>query len=141
MEYRRFGDTYVVRLERGEEILTQLAELCKAESIKLAAVEALGAADRIVFGLYNVAEKVYHKTVLEEGEYEITSLLGNISEMDGKPYLHLHINAAGADGITHGGHLNEARISATCEMFVRLIDGHVGRRHDDTTGLNLYKFD
>ena len=42
---------------------------------------------------------------------------------------------------SRGGHLNEARISATCEIFVRRIEGHVGRMRDAVTGLNLYKFD
>ena len=140
MEYRKFNDTYIVRIQRGEEILTQLTELCRKEKITLAAVEGIGAADRVVMGLYNVEEQVYHKTELT-GEMEITSLLGNISEMNGGPYLHLHINVAGADGITRGGHLNEAVISATCEISIRCIDGHVGRERSEEIGINLYKFD
>ena len=140
MEYRKFNDTYVVRLARGEEILTQVMKLCRDENIKLAAVEGIGAADRVVMGLYNVEEKVYHKTELT-GEMEVTSILGNVSEMNGQPYLHLHINVSGADGIARGGHLNEAVISGTCELFVRCIEGHVGRAHEDLTGLNIYAFD
>ena len=84
MEYRKFNDTYVVRLARGEEILTQVMKLCRDEDIKLAAVEGIGAADRVVMGLYNVEEKVYHKTELK-GEMEVTSILGNVTEKDGEP--------------------------------------------------------
>ncbi|MBQ7419006.1 MAG: hypothetical protein IJV18_13110 [Acidaminococcaceae bacterium] len=41
----------------------------------------------------------------------------------------------------HGGHLNECRISATCEIFVRAIPRTVNRRFDaDGVGLNLYAF-
>ena len=40
-----------------------------------------------------------------------------------------------------GGHLNECRISATCELCVRKLEGVVERRLDaDGTGLNLYQF-
>ena len=139
MEYKCFGDTYVVRIDRGEEIIEKLTELCKKEKIRLGSIEGLAAADHIVMGAYSVSEKVFHKTELNE-EMEVSSLTGNISEKDGEVYLHLHINAAGKDGITHGGHLNEARISATCEIFVRKINGVVERKPDPVTGLNLYEF-
>ena len=41
---------------------------------------------------------------------------------------------------THGGHVNELYISATCEMILRLIPGEVGRKPDAVTGLNLFDF-
>ena len=39
-----------------------------------------------------------------------------------------------------GGHLNEARVSATCEVVVRVINGEVGRQFSNEIGLNLFKF-
>ena len=141
MEYRKFGDTYVVRIQRGEKIIEQLTSLCKKENIRLGSIEGLGAAGKVTVGCYNVEEKHYYKTTFEGGTFEITSLTGNISEMNGEVYLHVHMSFAGEDGIGHGGHLNEAVIAATAEIFVRCLDGHVGRAHDEETGLNLYKFD
>ena len=140
MEYRSFGDTYIIRLDRGEEILTALTAFCKAEQITLGSVEALGAADHVIIGLYDVAARQYHKHTFD-GPMEITSLTGNISTKDGETYLHLHINLCREDMSVIGGHLNECRISATCEMFVRKLSGTVERKLDtETTGLNLYKF-
>ena len=43
-------------------------------------------------------------------------------------------------GEVFGGHLNEAYISATCEMVVTVVDGTVDRFHDGQTGLNLFRF-
>ena len=40
MEYKRFHDTIVVRIDRGEEILTQLKEVALKEKITLANVQA-----------------------------------------------------------------------------------------------------
>ena len=36
MEYRKFGDTYIVRMDPGEEILTQLKVFAEQEGVKLA---------------------------------------------------------------------------------------------------------
>ena len=140
MEYRRFGDAWVLRLDRGEEVLASLEAFCRTENVSLGSVEGLGASDHTVIGLYDVSERVYHKSTFDE-PMEITSLLGNISQKDGEVYLHLHITLGRADSSVIGGHLNECRISATCELFVRPLPGIVERRLDeDVTGLNLYRF-
>ena len=140
MEFRKFSDTYVVRLDRGEEIIAALTDLCKMEDIALGSIEGLGAADHAVVGLYDVGKKEYHKTEFN-GPMEITALTGNVSRKEGEVYLHIHICFCDEAMNLHGGHLNECRISATCELFVRTIPGQVNRRFDaDGVGLNLYDF-
>ena len=47
MEYRKFGDTIVLRLEVGEEIAESLAALCEKEKLELCQVSGLGAAGQI----------------------------------------------------------------------------------------------
>ena len=140
MEFKKFSDTYVVRLDRGEEIIASLTELCKKEDIVLGSIEGLGAADHAVVGLYDVGKKEYHKSEFN-GPMEITALTGNVSRKDGEVYLHIHICFCDEAMNLHGGHLNECRISATCELFVRTVPGQVNRRFDaDGVGLNLYEF-
>ena len=140
MDFRKFNDTYVIRMDRGEEILSTLTELCRKEQITLGSVSALGAADHAVIGLYDVGARQYHRHSFDE-PMEITSLVGSISTKEGEPYLHLHINLCREDMSVIGGHLNECRISATCEMIVRQLDGIVERKLDEAeTGLNLYEF-
>lgn len=137
MEYKRIGDTLVARIDRGEEILQSLKTICEKENIRLASVSAIGAVDHAVVGLYRVDEKKYYKNTFD-GEMEMTSLSGNVTEKKGQVYLHLHANFAGADGKVVGGHLNEAVISGTCEMFIHTLSGTVGRKPDDETGLNVF---
>ncbi|HHV47200.1 MAG TPA: DNA-binding protein [Tissierellia bacterium] len=139
MEYRRFKDKYVVRLQRGEEIIESLTRLCRENDIKLGRVTAIGAANKAKIGLFNVETKEYHSKELE-GDMEITNLSGNISRKDGEVYLHLHITLCDKDNRAFGGHLNMAVISATCEMIIDVIDGYVEREFDDEVGLNLFKF-
>lgn len=138
MQYHLFGDTILVRLDRGEEILTQIKALAAAENIKLAHITALGAVDDLTVGVYKVAEQKYYANHFT-GDFEIVSLTGTIDTMNDEFYAHLHISVGDEHGHVFGGHLTEARISATCEMVVRLIDGHIDRQRDSITGLNLWQ--
>ena len=139
MEYLKSNNAYVVRLQRGEEILKSLEDLCLKEGIKAAAVSGIGACDYAQVGVYEIDRKEYLKTTLT-GSMEILSLTGNITQKDEKPYLHLHIVLGDDKCMCRGGHLNEARISVTCEIVVTPIAGFVGRRPDEETGINLMDF-
>ena len=52
MEYRKFDKTYIVRIDRGEEILEQVRELALKEGIRLASVQALGAVNEFTVGVF-----------------------------------------------------------------------------------------
>ena len=140
MQYKRFDNTIIARMDKGEEILEQLKDIAVKENIKLASISALGAVDYFEAGVYDVANKQYHKNSFK-GAFEIVSLTGTINTMDGQYYSHLHMSAGGQDGKVFGGHLNKAIISATCEMVINIKNGKVYRFYDDVTGLNLFKFD
>lgn len=137
MKYKKFNNTYVVRIEKDEEVINKITELCNKENIKLGSITGIGATDKLTIGLFDTTSKKYHKTTLT-GPMEITSLMGNISTKDGETYLHLHINVCNSDMHVYGGHLNECYISATCELHIIKIDGEVDRYFDESIGLNLY---
>lgn len=139
MEYRRFGDSFIIRMDKGEEIVEQLTAVAARERIALAEVSALGAVGSFTAGVFYPCEKEYHANDFT-GDFEIVSLTGTVTEMDGKPYLHLHMSAGDREGRVWGGHLNRAVVSATCEMVVRVLDGHVGRAFSPEIGLNLLSF-
>ena len=140
MQYKRFGDTVLVRFDKGEEILEQLQKVAEKEGIRLAEISALGAVNDFTVGVFNTAEKKYYANHFE-GAFEIVSLTGTVSTMDGKYYAHLHMSAGNDKGEVFGGHLNRAVISATCEMVIRVIDGQIDRYHDEEIGLNLFRLD
>ena len=139
MEYRRFGNTIVARIDRGEEILAAVRKIAGAEHIQLASVSALGATNDFTVGVYNVDEKQYHANDFK-GNFEIVSLAGTINTMDGEFYTHLHMSAGDEKGQVFGGHLNRAVVSAVCEMVITVIDGVVDRRFSEEIGLNLFRF-
>ena len=136
MQYQKFGNTYLVRIDLNEEIMQSLTALCEQEDICLAHIEALGAANHAVIGVYDLKEQTYHREVLD-GFMEITGLTGNVTRKDGNVYLHLHGTMADQKNIIHGGHVIELRVGATCEMFVTVLPGEVNRIRDEKLGINL----
>ena len=139
MEYRKFNQTIVVRIDRGEEILEKIKEIALKENIKLANINALGAVGEFTVGVFKTKEKKYYSNSFE-GDFEIVSLTGTINTMNGEFYSHLHMSAGNDKGEVFGGHLNKAIVSATCEMIIKIIDGTVDRYFDEEIGLNLFKF-
>ncbi len=139
MEYRKYNDDLVIRMDRGEEILSSLKEVCLKEKILLGSISAIGAVDSFVVGVYDVEKKEYHSKEYN-GAYEIVSLVGNISTMNDEYYSHLHLACADKENRVVGGHLNSARVSATVEMFLHVLAGKVDRIKDEETGLNIFKF-
>ena len=139
MLYKRFNDTYMLRIDKGEEVIRSLTELCEKENIHLAQVDAIGAAESAVIGVYDLETASYHWEDLPFF-MEIASLSGSVTEMNDKPYIHLHTTLADQQNKTHAGHVIELTIGATCEMFVRVLPGEVIRKKDEEVGLNLWEF-
>ena len=139
MEYRRFGNKIVARIDKGEEIMASAKEICEKENVTLAQLSALGALESFSVGFFDTDEKKYYGNDYKI-HAEITSLWGTVSTMDGELYFHVHMSAADRYNRLYGGHLVSAVVSATCEMVIDVIDGKVEREFSPEIGLNLYKF-
>lgn len=139
MEYRTFDDTIVIRLDPGDEICACMLDIAAKEKIHTAEISGLGALDHLTVALYDVSTKAFHKNAFE-GAWEVVSLTGTLTRKDGEPYLHAHISAGDETGRVVGGHLLEARVSATAEILIRKLKGEVGRKYDEALGLNLFSF-
>ncbi|MDD4136870.1 MAG: DNA-binding protein [Methanoregula sp.] len=137
MRYKKSGVTFILRIDRGEEIISTLKQFCTDQKIALGTVQGIGAVSSAVIGLFETATKTYHTTTLS-GDYELTSLLGSITMQDGQPYLHVHATLSDASYHAFGGHLTGAVVSGTCEIFIRTIDDTVSRRFDPGVGLKVF---
>ena len=139
MEYKRFGNTIIARLDIGEEITATLKQVAEAENIKLAAVSGIGASKNTEVGVYNPEKGGYNRFFYEEF-CEITSLVGTFTTMDGKHYSHLHITLAAGDGRILGGHLFSSEIALTGEIVINIIDGEAKRVFNPEIGINQITF-
>ena len=139
MNYKRYGNQYLLRVDKGEGIAAAIRELCEKEGISCGVIHGLGAADRVELGLFRTDIKKFVGHTYE-GMYEIATLNGNISRMDGEVYLHLHAVIGNEENEARGGPLVEARVSATAEIVVTSFDGDAGRKFSEEIGLNLFDF-
>ena len=140
-KYKQVRDNmYVLSLDNHVEVSAAIAAFCAEKGILAGNVMGLGAVSEATFRFLDPNTLKYvDKTFTEQ--MEITNLTGNISQKDGKPYLHLHITASRRDYTCIGGHLLTAYINGACELYVEAFtDAFVGRYADPQTGINLYQF-
>ena len=140
-KYKQVRDNmYVLSLDNHVEVSAAIAAFCVEKGILAGNVMGLGAVSEATFRFLDPNTLKYvDKTFTEQ--MEITNLTGNISQKDGKPYLHLHITASRRDYTCIGGHLLTAYINGACELYVEAFpDAFVGRYADPQTGINLYQF-
>ena len=102
MKYIKDGKSYIVRIDRGEEVLDKLNEFIKETDVKAASITGIGACSEVELGVYSVKKREYIKNKYE-GEFEILSLIGNITQDGEEPYIHLHIMIS--DGMVLAGGL------------------------------------
>ena len=139
MEYKRYGSVIALRLDKGDDITESIYTVSEKEGVKAAKVSGIGATDNFTVGVFDIAKKEYEKFNFS-GNHEINALTGNITEKDGKPYIHLHITATGKNGKVVGGHLIKGVISLTGEIVIMVIGGDITREFDENLGINRWKF-
>ena len=134
------GDKFIISIDNHQEIMSALAAFCQEQGILAGEVHGIGAVNKATLRFLNPVTKKYVDKTFEE-QMEASSLVGNISEKDGKVYLHVHASFGRADYTVVGGHLLSATLNGACELVVTRFHCKSGRQFDDETGLNLYKFD
>lgn len=137
MKSRKIDSVYVIRLECGDKIIEKLIEFCKAEGVNAGYFNGLGAVTEAELGHFNLETKDYSAKMFQ-GPYEITSLHGSVSVLDGKPFIHAHLTMGDRQFVTYSGHLREGTAGATCEIFLVPLTVVIQRKLDEKTGLNLF---
>lgn len=126
-------------LDYGSDLLNSLTYICEKENIVLGRLELIGAVQKARIGYYLQDRNIYTSSELNY-PMEITSLTGNISLKDGKPFVHAHINLANAAGHVLGGHLMEGTIVFAAEFIIQTFEGpEFSRIFDENTKLALWK--
>lgn len=136
MQYLKTKNAYILRLEQNEELITTLKDFVIDNKIKSAFFYGLGTIKELILGYYDTKQKIYHKRTFVE-EYEISSLIGNISYLSTDPIIHIHLTIAADNFIAYAGHLFQGLVGATCEIILFPLAIKLPRKADPKLGLNL----
>lgn len=131
------NEKYVIRFDRGDEVIGELQAFCEERSIFAGSFQAIGGAGEVVLSYYNLETKEYEDVELKEKNLEVIGVSGTISVQNGKVIVHAHGTISGRDLVPKAGHIKKLLISTTSEVVLTALKGKVERKHDDATGLNL----
>ena len=115
--YKQFGNKFVLSIQNRAEITEAIIDFVKEQNINTGAVYGIGAVNEAVLRFYDPITKEYVDKTFSE-QMEISNLTGNISTMDSKPYIHLHITLGRSDYTAVTGHLLTAKIHGAGELMI-----------------------
>jgi predicted DNA-binding protein with PD1-like motif len=138
MQYRKVTGGYLLRIERGEEVMASLLKFTKKYKIKSGFMVGLGACEKLELGYFDAVKGIY-KNKKFPGEFEVTNLTGNIAYLGREPIVHVHITLSDDKFNAIAGHLWSAIVSGTVEIYIMAFGSVIKRAKDPETGLNLLK--
>ncbi len=109
--------TYEVTFGKGDEMMSGLYQFAEQHHIVSAHLTGIGGliSAKLGWGSPTVPGM---KEIDVTRKCELVSLIGNISDFRGHPYVHVHGVVAFSDGSTKGGHFIEAHVDPIVEIYV-----------------------
>ncbi len=137
MNYRKVNDKIFVSLQTGDLINESMRQIAVEENISNAWINGIGAIDNVEVGYMDIENKKYQKRNFDD-HYELLSLIGNITYKDGEPFVHTHVTFSNTEHNVFGGHLFDAKITATGEIVLSLTDSKIDREYNENVGIHTW---
>jgi len=144
MDYKIMNGTVYARIDKGEEIIEKLFEICRREGIQSAVFTGIGGCSSAELQTF-IPEDGTFETETLEGMLELINITGNIvSDDEDRLYHHTHAVYSYKDGEEHkmsAGHIKSTVVLYTAEIELRPVKGGVIRRKfDPETGTGFWNF-
>ena len=145
MDYRKFGDTYYARMDKGDEIIGGILDICRKEGIVSAIFSGIGGCSSAEIQTF-IPETGAFETQAISGMLELVSLNGSVvTDDEAGLFQHTHAAFSYKDGDRHcmaAGHIKSITVLYTAEIEIRpVVGGTIGRRFDEETGTGFWAFD
>jgi predicted DNA-binding protein with PD1-like motif len=137
MKFRKEGERVLLTLAKGDYINYTFEAFAEFEGIGFGWLNGIGAIEDPEIGYYSIKDKKYHRKQFI-GKYELTSLIGNITLKEDKPFSHTHITFSDIDYHVFGGHLFDARVTAAGEFIMHTEAKIITRQMNSSIGLPLW---
>lgn len=144
MDYRKYNDTYYIRMDKGDEIIGKICDVCRKENIRSAIYSGIGGCSKAEIQTF-IPDKGIFETQELSGMLELVSLNGDIiTDEEGQLFHHTHaVFSYKKDGVhgMSGGHMKSITVLYTAEIELRpVIGGTIGRKKDPVTGTGFWDF-
>ena len=135
------GPIHLLRLDRGSDLVEAITRYAAEQQIRAAWFTYLGAVSAASLRYYDQIEHEYHDFTLDR-HLEVLSGVGNVSLLDGAPFVHTHAAFGDDQGLALGGHLNRGCTVFALEVNLQELIGEPPvRLPDEATGLKLWRGD
>lgn len=111
------GRNYAMVFDLDDDVLATFQRFCERENVYAAFFHGIGGYRRATLGYYDMEKKQYEPIEIAE-QVEVVSLLGNVTNFEGKPRIHAHCVVGHRDGHTTGGHLLAGVVRPTLEIML-----------------------
>jgi uncharacterized protein len=129
--------TFAIVFDTGDEVVANLLAFAKEQKLAASHFAGIGACEHVTLGFFELGSRDYKKIPINE-QVEVMSLIGNIAlEESGEPKVHAHMVVGLQDGTAHGGHLLEAHVRPTLEVFLVESSKPLRRKMNAEVGLAL----
>ncbi|MBR2706659.1 MAG: DUF296 domain-containing protein [Mogibacterium sp.] len=144
MDYRKFGDTVYIRMDKGDEIIGSILDICEKEQIPSAIFSGIGGCSEAQIQTF-LPETGSFETQTICGMLEMVSLTGSVISDDHKGlYQHTHGVFSYKDGDKHcvsAGHIKSITVLYTAEIELRPVKGgKINRQYNPETGTGFWSF-
>jgi len=137
MKYKKVDDKIYVSIDKGELVNDKLLEVAKIEKLNSGWINGLGAISDVEIGYWDIEKKIYIKKYFDE-DYELLSLIGNISLVNNQSFIHTHISFSNTEFKVFGGHMFDAKVIAAAEFCIFTSNYHLHRKLNCDIGLSLW---
>ncbi len=135
-------DTYLLRVETGKELYSEITKFCKEKNVKFAEFKGIGAVIDFEYGVYEDGKYTHFK---ENRLSELISMIGNISFVGEEYVIHSHATFCNMDEnkkvVTFAGHLFNAKCGVTVEIVMHTYKEKFERKMCDQAGLKVLDLD
>ena len=135
-------ETYMLRIEKGEELYSAILKFSKENNIKFAEFYGIGALEDLEYGVYENGKYVHFK---EKELCELTSIIGNVSFVDSEHFIHSHATFSKLNEreelIPFAGHLFNGIVGVTVELTFNTYDQKIERKLCDSAKIKVLDLD
>lgn len=128
--------TFALIFDASDEVIGVLTQFAQEQALHAASFTAIGGFKDAVLGWFDWDKKDYRRIALAE-QLEVLSLLGDITRDGAEHKVHGHVVVGTSEAMARGGHLLEAHVRPTLEMFLRETTSELRRAFDPLSRIPL----